>query len=158
MEEFTIYYGTPEGKDIKIGVDCNYPKRINKQKIHDGQILEVHTCVYEVSDREQELQRQYGVRVDLVPYYVNYFKNKNADQRAKISNALLGNTCAAGNKGNPRSEETKLKIGNSASSTTPELDVLVIADRLLGMSQNKLAEKHNITRKVVRRIIRNMNE
>ena len=26
MELFTIYYGTPQGKDTKIGVDCSYPK------------------------------------------------------------------------------------------------------------------------------------
>jgi hypothetical protein len=34
MEEFTIYYGTPQGKDKKIGVDSSYPARIKKQKIH----------------------------------------------------------------------------------------------------------------------------
>ena len=129
MEEFTIYYGTPEGKDIKIGVDSSYPARIKKQKIMDAQILEVHTCVYEVSRREQELQRQYGVAVDKTPYYVTYFKNKNDGQRTKISETLqghqhteetkrklseanLGNTHATGTK---HSEEAKAKM--SAAQT-----------------------------------------
>jgi len=110
MEEFTIYYGTPPGKDPKIGVDCSHPARINKQNIMDGQVLEVHTCVYEVSRREQELQREYGVRVDTIPYHVTYFKNKSLEQRAKISNTLMGNTNGLGNKGIPKSEEAKAKM------------------------------------------------
>ena len=108
MEQFTIYYGTPEGKDTKIGVDCEYPSRIKDQKIRDGQVLEVHTCVYEVSDREMELQREYGVRVDDVPYYVTYFKNKNPEQRAKISASLIGKP--AHNKGMPMTQKQKTKI------------------------------------------------
>ena len=111
MELFTIYYGTPQGKQTKIGVDCSYPKRIKAQKIHDGQILEVHTCVYEVSKREQELQRQYGVKVDTTPYYVNYFRNKTTEFSAMISQSnsvnKIGNTYTRGSK---LSEETKAKI------------------------------------------------
>ena len=101
MEEFTIYYGTPEGRDIKIGVDCDYPRRIKRQKIRDAQVLEVHTCVFEVSQREMELQRQYGVEVDTTPYHVTYFKNKSTQQRTKIS---------AANTGKVASEETKAKL------------------------------------------------
>ena len=118
MEEFTIYYGTPEGRDIKIGVDCDYPRRIKRQKIRDAQVLEVHTCVYEVSQREMELQRQYGVEVDTVPYHITYFKNKSTQQRAKISDTQRGkvhneetkNKIRASNIGVPRSEETKVKM------------------------------------------------
>jgi len=130
MEQFTIYYGTPQGKQTKIGVDSNYPNRIKKQKIQDGQILEVHTCVYEVSKREQELQRQYGVKVDTTPYHVVYFKNKNSEQRLKTSITLsgipksketranmsasrIGNTNGTGNKDKPRTEEIKAKISAS---------------------------------------------
>jgi len=131
MEQFTIYYGTPEGKRTKIGVDSKYPNRINQQKISDGQVLEVHTCVYEVSKREMELQREYGVKVDTVPYYVTYFNSQKPKRCAKISEAnkgrerseeakakigasnsisQLGNTNAAGNKGKTLTEETKSKI------------------------------------------------
>ena len=109
MEQFTIYYGTPEGKATKIGVDCNYPSRIKDQKIMDGQILEVHTCVYEVSDREMELQRQYGVKVDTIPYHVMYFKNKSAEMRAKVSIA---------NTGKERTEENKAKISAAMQGNT----------------------------------------
>ena len=73
MEEFTIYYGIlPDGRR-KIGVDSNYPNRIIKQKLTDHRVLEVHTCVYEVSDRERELQARNGLKVDRIPYYRVYF-------------------------------------------------------------------------------------
>jgi len=108
MEQFTIYYGTPQGKQTKIGVDCAYPKRIKAQKITDGQILEVHTCVYEVSKREQELQRQYGVKVDKVPYHITYFANRTEEKRKSASDWQIGREAI--NKGIPHLDETKQKI------------------------------------------------
>lgn len=238
MEQFTIYYGTPEGKAPKIGVDCLYPNRIKAQKIRDGRVLEVHTCVYEVSRREQELQREYGVRVDDVPYHVVYFMNKKAEKRTAISTALkgvakseeakrnmsearlgkpipketilkmvasragyshtketrrklseanlgknLGNIptketrrkISEANKGKTRTDETKARMSEAFTgrthstktiqsyketrrTTTPELDLLVIQDIKSGMFQHIAASKHNITRKVVRRIIKQMND
>ena len=114
MEEFTIYYGIlPDGRR-KIGVDCNYPNRIRGQNLTDYRILEVHTDVYEVSDRELELQRENGLEVDTIPYYKVYFKNKSPEFRAKVSNGLIGNTNGVGNKsrtGQTNSKETRSKIG-----------------------------------------------
>lgn len=162
MEQFTIYYGTPEGKNKKIGVDSSYPNRLKQQKILDGQVLEVHTCVYEVSDREQALQRQYGVKVDDIPYHVVYFKNKDANRRENISRtnsvAMQGNTNGAGNKGRFNTKEIKLKISRVKCTTTPEFNALIIQDSLLGMSLRKLATKHNTSFGIVRRIIKHMNE
>ena len=183
MEEFTIYYGTLPNGRRKIGVDSNYPNRIKKQKLTDHRVLEVHTCVYEVSDREQELQARNGLEVDNIPYHITYFKNKSPEHGAKISTALTGIPCleetkikiretltgskqseehkrniSKGNKGISCLEETKIKISLKNKTTTPKLDLLVVQDRLLGMSQEKLAKKHNITRPIVRRIIKNMNQ
>ena len=131
MEQFTIYYGTPQGKDKKIGVDHDYPSRIKKQKIRDGQILEVHTCVYEVSDREQELQRQYGVKVDTTPYYVTYFKNKDAKQRAKISISQSGNI---------HTEEVKAKISAAAKGNTHALGYKHTEETRAKISATKLGK------------------
>ena len=129
MEEFTIYKGTPEGKDTKIGVDSNYPARIKRQNIQDGQILEVHTCVYEVSEREMELQRLHGVKVDTTPYFKMYLRNKSEDMRSKVSAAHMGKEISqehrakisATKKGIPRSEETKAKISDSLKGNTRTL-------------------------------------
>ena len=108
MEEFTIYH-IP---GIKIGVTSNLIRRMKDQGFTEWEVLEVHTDVYEVSDREQELQRQYGLRVDTVPYHIIYFRNRSEQQSNKLSAAGMGNTR---NLGNIHSEETKTKM--SAAQT-----------------------------------------
>ena len=46
---------------VKIGVTQNIKNRVVRiQKCSNYEILEEHTCVYEVSKREIELQKQYG--------------------------------------------------------------------------------------------------
>jgi hypothetical protein len=55
---------------VKIGVTQNIKNRVVRiQKCSNYEILEEHTCVYEVSKREIELQKQYGYRVDHKLYY-----------------------------------------------------------------------------------------
>jgi len=120
MEEFTIYKGTPEGKDLKIGVDSKYPRRIKKQRIQDAEILEVHTDIYEVSRREQELQRLHGVKVDKVPYYVTHNthsgKITSEETKRKMSKPRTEEAkrrMSEAQTGSKKSEETKRKIGES---------------------------------------------
>ena len=165
MTNYYIYH--IEG--IKIGVTTDVPRRMKEQGFTEWEHLETHTCVYEVSDREQELQRQYGLPVDTIPYW-QAARNEGIPMTEEIKQILSEfNTgkilseehkrnISKGNKGNVVSKETKRKLSEACSTTTLELDVLVIQDRLSGMSQCKLAAKHNITRSIVRRIIRNMNE
>lgn len=59
------------GKIGKIGVSDEPIFRVNKQGYDDFEILEVHTDIFVVSDREIELQKQYGYPVDRVPYHVS---------------------------------------------------------------------------------------
>jgi len=59
----------PDGSIGKIGVSEEPEKRVAKQGYSKHNILEEHTCIYEVSRREQELQRQYGYPVDRTPYW-----------------------------------------------------------------------------------------
>ena len=156
MEEFTVYYGYKPNGRPKIGVDCAYPNRIMTQKLTNHRVLEVHTCVYEASDREQELQRQHGVRVDHVPYHVTYFTNKNTKTRPLSEDHKI--KLSESNRGLLRTEDQKRKISMAKTTTTRETDLLVIQDRLLGMTHIQIAVKHNITRGIVRRIIKHMNE
>ena len=58
--------------------------------------MEVHTDIYEVSDREQELQELHDVEVDKIPYHVTYHATQNPIRNAKIS---------ANNKGKVVSQE-----------------------------------------------------
>ena len=46
--------------------------RVNKQGYTDFEILEEHTDIMVASDREIELQKEYGYPVDKVPYYIVY--------------------------------------------------------------------------------------
>jgi len=121
MEEFTIYYGIlPDGRR-KIGVDSNYPKRIRNQKLTDHRILEVHTDVYEVSDREQELQARNGLEVDTLPYYKLYFRNKSENMRDVVRDTHTGKVVSeetrakisAANTGKVHTEEAKAKMSNT---------------------------------------------
>jgi hypothetical protein len=56
-------------KGTKIGVSEEPEIRTKRQGFIEYEILEEHTCIFCVSDREQELQRQYGYKVDKVPYW-----------------------------------------------------------------------------------------
>jgi len=109
---YTIYYGTLPNGRRKIGVDEYYPSRINKQKLTDHHVMEVHTCIYEASEREIELQVLHDVEVDDVLYWKVSRTNKNIKKRAKVSATMMGNKNAAGNtstKGSTLSEEHKAK-------------------------------------------------
>ena len=59
-------------KGIKIGVSTQPKHRVLSQGYTDFEILEEHTDIYKVSDREIELQKEYGYPIDKVPYYKSY--------------------------------------------------------------------------------------
>jgi hypothetical protein len=55
----------------KIGVSEIPSERVEKQGYSNFEILESHTDIIKVSERERELQKQYGYPVDSVPYYIS---------------------------------------------------------------------------------------
>ena len=121
MRNFYIYH-VP---GIKIGVTTNVPKRMKQQGFTEWEHLETHTCVYEVSDREQELQRQYGYRVDTTPYHVTYLMGKNnkgtvpsEDVITRRTSHLTGNDHA---KGFVHTKEAKESI-SKAVLNRPEIE------------------------------------
>lgn len=54
---------------IKIGCSTQVLKRIKEQGYNSFEILEEHIDIYEASDREIELQKQYGYKIDSMPYW-----------------------------------------------------------------------------------------
>jgi len=54
---------------IKIGATKQPQIRVKEQGFSEYEILETHTDVYIASNREIELQKQYGYRVDAIPYW-----------------------------------------------------------------------------------------
>ena len=67
MKKYYIYH-IP---GVKIGVSTEPNKRVKDQGYTEYDILEKHTDIYLVSDREQELQKEYGYKVDKNPYYTS---------------------------------------------------------------------------------------
>ena len=65
MKIYYIYH--LKGK--KIGCTQNPKRRTKKQGFDNYEILEQHTDIYIASDRELELQREWGYKVDTKPYW-----------------------------------------------------------------------------------------
>ena len=63
--EYTIYH-IP---GVKIGCTAWLDKRISNQGFTDYEVLEVHTDIYVASEREIELQKEYGYTVDTSLYW-----------------------------------------------------------------------------------------
>lgn len=72
---------------IKIGCTTQPIERVKEQGYSNFEILEEHTDVYIASDREQELQREYGYRVDECPYWKSY--QQNIQRRSKLTKEKL---------------------------------------------------------------------
>jgi hypothetical protein len=55
---------------VKIGCTKRNPKeRVRMQKYLDFEILEEHSDIIVASNRERELQKQYGYKIDRIPYF-----------------------------------------------------------------------------------------
>jgi len=86
---------------IKIGCSDNPKGRVRKQGYTEYTILETHTDIYVASDREQELQKEYGYRVDECPYYKSIIGNKEAGKIQGDKNVASGHMqriCGLGGK------------------------------------------------------------
>ena len=61
---------------VKIGTSVTPQYRVGRQGYDKYEILEEHDCIDKVSDREIELQKEYGYSVDKVDYKT-FMKNRN---------------------------------------------------------------------------------
>jgi len=73
MKKYYIYHIPTfihkDGRIGKIGCSEEPDARTNNQGYTDYEILEEHECIYKASDREIELQKEYGYPIDSCPYY-----------------------------------------------------------------------------------------
>ena len=68
----------------KIGCTSDLQKRMQDQGFTTWEILEVHTDIYEASNREIELQKEYGLPVDAVQYWQSV-KNRRKFTKEEMS-------------------------------------------------------------------------
>jgi hypothetical protein len=83
-------------KGVKIGCSTQVNKRIKEQGFSDCEILEEHLDIYVASDREIELQKKYGYKVDTTPYW-------QSSQRLR-KNATFKSASKGGKKGGATSK------------------------------------------------------
>ena len=71
---------------IKIGCSSEIDIRVESQGFNQYEILENHLDIYIASNRERELQKQYGYLIDKAPYWMtieNQIKSRNKKSRIK---------------------------------------------------------------------------
>ena len=56
-------------KEVKIGCTDNVERRIQQQGFSNYEILEEHFDIFIASNRELALQKEYGYKVDSIPYF-----------------------------------------------------------------------------------------
>ena len=110
---YTIYFGYKPSGRRKIGCDKDYPNRPIQQNMTNYRILEQHEDIFIASDREQELQAEYGLRVDPIPYWQMIENGRVKSERKKI--AVKRNYAAAGLIGARSKSEAKV---NAARENT----------------------------------------
>ena len=69
---------------VKIGCTSELEHRMRQQGFTDWEVLEQYEDIHVASDREIELQKQYGYRVDSIPYWQTL---KNRDKFDALYNS-----------------------------------------------------------------------
>lgn len=107
MKTYHIYhipsFRHKDGRIGKIGCSEEADIRVNKQGYTEYEILEEHDCIYKASERERELQKQYGYPVDKIPYY-----------------EMVKMTSKGGKIGGPKCGKIAVESGQLASIRTKE--------------------------------------
>ena len=96
-----------EGK--KIGCTTNLKRRVREQGYTQYSILETHDDIKIASDREIELQKQYGYRVDRATYFKSLNNLSAAGKLGGINGGKLGGT-NGGRKGGLKGGKTQGNI------------------------------------------------
>lgn len=137
---------------VKIGCTSVLQHRMQEQGFTEWEVLETHEDIYVASDREIELQKQYGYRVDDVPYYISVqnrpkwnnqtrhvFTNQERSDAGKLGGAISG-----ANNG-------------KVNRVLTEQDAEDIRNKFIPRkySANKLAKEYSVSRATIQRIIYN---
>ena len=124
---YTIYHILGE----KIGLSRNLKKRLQVQGFTEYEVLEIHTCIYEASRRELELQAEYGYPVDTIPYWKSIENSGLTLEGSRKGGRTSGFTNeqrikgGKNNKGKPKQYPVGLNL--QKKKTCPHCDLVVNA-------------------------------
>ena len=157
----------PDGSIGKIGVSTEPKRRVKYQGYSEFEILEEHTCIYEASRREQQLQKEYGYRVDEAPYYMSFEQLKKARESFDIKAHMRRVGKKHGKENWKKAYESNMKTGQFSKAgliSSKHKRVLTYVDaeviRKLYSSkeytQYELADMYKTSQGVISQIIRNL--
>lgn len=95
---------------IKIGCSVEPEERVRDQGYSEYEILEEHTDIRIASKRERELQREYGYKVDTIPYYQSYERRSamgKSGGRKAVKSGQYREFCSKGGRKTVESEQFK---------------------------------------------------
>ena len=96
-------------KGVKIGCTGNAKRRVKEQGYTEYEVLETHTDIVTASEREIELQKEYGYEVDDTPYHISI---QNLSKGWTTDNARYANSCR---KSNGHNIPTPIKVFKSGT-------------------------------------------
>lgn len=154
MENVKTYY-IYHIKGVKIGVSKNVKIRVRNQgyTLDDVEILEEHMDIYKVSDREKELQKEYGYKVDTSYYWETLIAQSKIPIEAcvrggKRAYEVNGNKQGLINKENGHMERMRektiekcskaIKQYNRSGEFIKEWSSLSMAGRSLGLDKSSI--------------------
>lgn len=148
MEVYKIYH-IP---GIKIGLSINPKDRVRKTSSNVYEILEEHTDIFIASEREIELQKEYGYRVDRVPYYETIgMINPNSCRKGGITSGNMnkesGHMSAIGKKWGGKNVRHNI--------TFKQAEEIRFRYKTEKITQRQLANEYEIYASTVNRILKN---
>ena len=120
---------------IKIGVTKDLKRRMRNQRFTEWEILEEHTCINTVSDREIELQKEYGYPVDSIPYIMST-RQLGGETSGKLKRSMSFELA----------QEVRSKYTNKGNYNPHNR----------GLSLNDLAREYNVGKMVIHGIVNNI--
>lgn len=96
-------------KGVKIGCTGNAKRRVKEQGHTEYEILETHTDIVTASEREIQLQKEYGYEIDDTPYHISV---ENLSKGWNTENSRYANSCR---KNNGHNTPTPIKVFKSGT-------------------------------------------
>ena len=148
MKNYYIYHIA----GIKIGCTINVPKRMKQQGFTEWEHLETHTDIYEASDREIELQKEYGLPVDIVPYWKSVLHRYKWDSNTAKEAAANSSSKEKLQKTTfEQAEKIRSEYINSGDGNHDGRN----QHNLKGLSLAQLGKKYNVSKGIIWGIVNN---
>ena len=122
---------------------------MQEQQFTNWEILAEYEDIYKASDKEIELQNQYGYRVDIIPYHISY------------NRFVKGSKVANKNGLTELQKQTNIKNGNLAKERYGKKVIatnLTTNEQFVFNSQKETARELGINLRLITRILKGLRK